>query len=110
MTAADILSADKRVIAAVRNGLQALYGDRLNEIALFGSRARGDHNEESDYDVAVFLSEYDLDMSEVLRLADLSWNIQAELDAIVSFKPFPAGASSPESALLEQVRRDGIAI
>ena len=35
----------------------ALDGDRIERVVLFGSRARGDAGEESDYDVAVFLND-----------------------------------------------------
>jgi predicted nucleotidyltransferase len=30
------------------------YGDRLERVVLFGSRARGDHRRDSDYDITVF--------------------------------------------------------
>ena len=33
--------------------LQSKLGPRLREVWLFGSRARGDHDEQSDYDVLV---------------------------------------------------------
>ncbi|HWZ68691.1 MAG TPA: nucleotidyltransferase domain-containing protein [Stellaceae bacterium] len=32
-----------------------MYGERLERVVLFGSRARGDAHENYDYDVAVFL-------------------------------------------------------
>ena len=32
-----------------------MYGDRLERVVLYGSRARGDAREDFDYDVAVFL-------------------------------------------------------
>jgi predicted nucleotidyltransferase len=32
-----------------------MYGERIERVVLFGSRARGDAHEDSDYDVAVFL-------------------------------------------------------
>src|SRR3712207_7722889 len=34
-----------------------IYGDRLERVVLFGSRARGDAGEASDYDIAVFLKD-----------------------------------------------------
>lgn len=35
--------------------LEAMYGDQIDRVVLFGSRARGDAHAESNYDVAVFL-------------------------------------------------------
>jgi predicted nucleotidyltransferase len=51
-----------------------MYGPRLERVVLFGSRARGDAQPDSDYDVAVFLNGLDgsSDRWEELRkLADL---------------------------------------
>jgi hypothetical protein len=41
------------VLKRFRMALEALYGDRIERVGLFGSRARGEAREESDYDVAV---------------------------------------------------------
>ena len=43
------------VLVRFRKALDEMYGDRLDRVVLFGSRARGDAHAESDYDVAVFL-------------------------------------------------------
>jgi predicted nucleotidyltransferase len=42
------------VLKRFRAALDVLYGDRIERVVLFGSRARGDAREDSDYDVAVF--------------------------------------------------------
>lgn len=43
--------------AAVAADLALLYGERLRQVLIFGSRARGDHTEESDLDLLVVLSD-----------------------------------------------------
>ena len=47
--------ADDPILRRFRAALDRLYGDRIERVVLFGSRARGDAREDSDYDVAVFL-------------------------------------------------------
>lgn len=43
------------LLSAVQERLAAVYGDRLQQVYLFGSQARGDANERSDVDLAVIL-------------------------------------------------------
>jgi predicted nucleotidyltransferase len=40
--------------ARFRTALTEMYGDRLERVVLFSSRARGDAQPDSDYDVAIF--------------------------------------------------------
>ena len=47
---------DDPVLTTLRRRLEEMYGPRLARVVLFGSRARGDHHADSDYDVAVFLT------------------------------------------------------
>ena len=51
---------DDPILKRFRAALGEIYGDRLERVVLFGSRARGDAMEDSDYDVAVFIKELDL--------------------------------------------------
>jgi predicted nucleotidyltransferase len=46
------------VLKRFRAAVTEIYGDRVERVVLFGSRARGDAREDSDYDVAVFLRDY----------------------------------------------------
>ena len=43
--------ADDPILRRFRAALDALYGDRIERVVLFGSRARGDAHEDADYDV-----------------------------------------------------------
>ena len=46
---------DKEKIQAIRDTLNELYGARLKGVVLFGSRARGDVDDDSDLDLLVLL-------------------------------------------------------
>ena len=41
---------EKKILELFRGEMKQCFGDHLKEIILFGSRARGDHTEDSDYD------------------------------------------------------------
>ena len=45
------------VMRETRNGLSLLFGDRLEDVLLYGSFARGTQDEESDVDIMLFNEE-----------------------------------------------------
>lgn len=98
------------VLSVVRDKLRASYGVRLESAMLFGSRARGEARDDSDYDIAVLLLNYDYTMDEVFRLAELSWDIQKSSGAIVSFKPFPPRSHWRDTPFSREIVRDGVAL
>ena len=96
----------KRFCAA----LGEMYGQRLERVVLFGSRARGDAHEDSDYDVAVFLRDMADQFAEMDRLADLSTKIIVEEDGpFIHAMPYRAGSYNDERMpLMHEIRADGI--
>jgi uncharacterized protein len=88
--------------------LTGLYGDRLERAVLFGSRARGDAQPDSDYDVAVFLHDYHGLWDESGPLADAATELLYDTGAVVTPIPFPAEAYRQRSALMGEIRREGI--
>lgn len=101
-------TADPAVLQRLRSGLAALYGERIERVVLFGSRARGDAREESDYDVAVFLKDPGSFWEETGHLAELTTDILLETGAVVSAKPFPAGTDREQTPLMHEIRREGV--
>ena len=86
-----------------------MYGDRIERVVLFGSRARGDAKEDSDYDVALFLKDLDDVWLEVRRIVDIQIAILEENDADIHTLPFPAGHwRDPASPLMFEIRKDGL--
>ncbi len=96
------------ILKRLRRALDDLYGDRLERVVLFGSRARGDANEESDYDVAVFLNDLADRWRELDRLADLRADFLEDADVFIDAKPYPAGAYRDRTTLMREIRREGV--
>ncbi len=100
--------ADDPVLIRFRGALDALYGERIERVVLFGSRARGDAREDSDYDVAVFLKDLTDRWAELDRLADLSTDIVDQTGAVVHALPYRAGAYQDRTSLMREIRIEGL--
>jgi predicted nucleotidyltransferase len=87
--------------------LDALYGDRLERVVLYGSRARGDERPDSDYDIAVFIKDPGSLGDELRRLAALTTDILLDTGAVISAMPFRAGAYRHRSGFMHELRSDG---
>jgi predicted nucleotidyltransferase len=85
-----------------------MYGNQIERVVLFGSRARGDARPDSDYDVAVFLSNMSDRFAELYRLADLSTEILGDTGEFVHAMPYRAGAYNERTPLMLGIRADGI--
>lgn len=79
---------DPRAIArAVADDLATLYGQRLRDVRLYGSWARGDAHPESDIDLLIVLDAISSRWSERSRIADVLWKHSFENDVVVSAQP-----------------------
>ena len=58
---------DRKWLREFRNNMQARYANTVSRIVLFGSRARGDWNEDSDIDVLVIVENQAAGLKEQIR-------------------------------------------
>lgn len=100
--------ADDPVLQRFSAALRALYGERIDRVVFFGSRARGDWHEDSDYDVAVFLKSLPDRWRELDRLADLRTDFLAETGAFFDAKPYATSAYEERTPLMREIRGDGV--
>ena len=95
-------------VTSVRNH----YGERLDQIVMFGSRARGDDRPDSDVDLAIILRDAVGDYwEEKLLLADMSGDALLEVGLIIqSFPISRAEWTVPEThrnpRFVRSIRRD----
>ncbi|MGH6840757.1 MAG: nucleotidyltransferase domain-containing protein [Methylocella sp.] len=99
---------DDPILNRYRAALDEIYGDQLERVVLFGSRARGDAHPHSDYDVAIFLKSLPDRWAELDRLARLRVDFLDETDAFFDTKPYPAEAYLERSPLMLEIRQDGL--
>ena len=100
---------DDPVLVRFRRALDDIYGTRkIERVVLFGSRARGDARPDSDYDVAVFLNDPGELWDDLGNLSHITTAILNDTGAVISAKPFPAGAYRERSSLMQEIRADGL--
>lgn len=104
-------SKEKPVLSALRATLKKIYGARLIDLRLYGSRARAFAADESDYDILIVLNEMIDPAVERLRCADAICEICWRYDVVIlchfmSQERF----ESEQSPYLLNVRREGVAV
>ena len=99
---------DDPILKRFRVALNEMYGDRLERVVLYGSRARGDAREDSDYDVAVFLKGFTDRWQEVDRPIPVVTDIIDDTGAVIHAMPYRAGAYNDRTSLMHEIRREGV--
>jgi predicted nucleotidyltransferase len=103
----DMIGLDDPILVRFRAALDEAYGDSLERVVLFGSRARGDARPDSDYDVAVFLRDFGGFGHEAARIAQIETEILFDTGAVINALPFKAGAYEERTGLMHELRREG---
>lgn len=101
----------KLVVSELRAALEGIYGRQLVELRLYGSRARGDSSDESDYDVLVVLDGVVDAMAERRRCSGAIYDVCWKHDVVVMCHFMSAERFKTEqSPYVLNVRREGVAV
>jgi predicted nucleotidyltransferase len=99
---------DNPILKRFRAALDALYGDRIERVVLYGSRARDDAREDSDYDVAVFLHNLTNRRDEVRRMVPIVVEIIDDTGAVIHPMPYKAAGYEDRTSLMREIRFEGV--
>jgi len=80
------LISEDPVVSKYIDGIRHRLKSRLKNIYLFGSRARGEAWEGSDYDIALIVDDRDRKLEEIIL--DVSTLILDQFDALISTQIF----------------------
>ena len=95
-----MVSVSDPVLSRFRAALADAYGERIERVVLFGSRARGDARPDSDYDVAVFLKDFAGVVEEMGPIAEIEADILMDVGAVINALPLRAGAYRERTGLM----------
>jgi predicted nucleotidyltransferase len=100
-----------RILTEMKSRLQALYGDRLARVVLFGSQARGDAAPDSDIDILlVFQGDMDRRRDKE-RAIDVTSVLSLENDIVISCLYMSEERFLQDNGpLLRNIRQEGVAI
>lgn len=98
-----------RLPGAVARDLRELYGDRVHDVLVFGSRARGDADGDADLDLLVVLDTVDDPWAEHRRMEDVLWRHTTASGIVVT--ALPVGRSryeAPDDPVLIRARAEAV--
>jgi predicted nucleotidyltransferase len=102
-------SALQHILDEFRDGLQEIYGPRLEGLVLFGSQARGDALPDSDIDILVVLHGPVNPLKEASRISRFRGDLCLRHDVVITCVYLSADeAQAANSPLLQNIRADGV--
>ena len=73
---------EKAALDEIKQRVQSIVGQRLRGVLLFGSKARGDFDPESDLDIAILVDGLDQEMKR--RIIDIVADVEVKFLVVVS--------------------------
>lgn len=101
----------QKILIELRQHFETIYGDRMVNMLLFGSQARGDATVESDIDVMVVLKGTVKPGDEIARTGEISAEISLKYDVVISCVFMSAERyATGRNPLIISVHREGVSV
>ena len=99
----------KEILSEFRKKIENLYGNKLKDIILYGSWARGEATENSDIDILITLKGKVIPGKEIDKMIDIITEFNLKYEILLSIVPVSENEyNTINSPLLINVRREGI--
>lgn len=104
------MKTEDKVLSLFIDEMHSRLGDRVKEILLFGSRARGDNAVDSDYDCLLVVNETSRDVEDIVD--EVAGELLYRYDAVFSIFPVSETQYREQkyNPLFMNIRNDGIAV
>lgn len=98
----------RKILEEFKTNVEHLYGERLKNIILYGSWARGEATNKSDIDVLIVLKGKVIPGKEIDRMIDIITDINLKYRELLSVYPISEkNYLTINSPLIINVRREG---
>ena len=96
------------VLDDLKQRLHCALGDNLNRIVLFGSRARGDAEDGSDYDILLLVNSWSREIEEIVD--EIAYEMLDQCGVVVVIFVFENSVFEKETwePLFCNIRREGV--
>jgi uncharacterized protein len=102
------MGSSAELLQRFRRDAERLYPGRLDRAILFGSRARGDAREDSDWDIALFITDFDRGReSRPLNFLCADYRLRG---LKVSAIGLPTNRHGVDPGLLRHIDHDGVSL
>jgi predicted nucleotidyltransferase len=99
------------LLARIKSRLQAVYGDRLRGVVLYGSEARGEATPDSDVDIMVLLAGPVVLGRELYKIIEALYPLQLEMNRVLEAFPVDeADYLRGEYAWYRNAQKEGIQV
>jgi len=99
------------IIQEFKSELSKLYGDRLKQLVLFGSYARGNPHAESDIDILLVLNKMENPLTEIDFVADLKFNFILKYNVLIScIHTTSENFENLDELLFYNIKKEGIVL
>ena len=101
----------RKILYETRQALQHIYADRLKQIVLFGSYARGDFSENSDIDLLLLLDGMEKVAAERAKYLPTICHFSLKYDVVISAIPYDVKSfSTTHTPLTLNISKEGVAL